>query len=188
MDFSYKKIKGISDCDNKNYPLAVWLNSMSVPVENWEYISKVCDAIDPSGSLIHEQVTGVSTSENSNDDFRNAGKNEVLKQEKFWFHWEDVNICDFEFCSICDNLSMPQYRGLYFVFNNEELLYIGKSLNIRKRWANHNHHREHQILSSHPEATMRFTPVSDVFSLSGLEKQAIRYFCPSLNGERVDAA
>ncbi len=33
--------------------------------------------------------------------------------------------------------NFPTYSGLYFVYEGEELVYIGRAKNIRKRWIGH---------------------------------------------------
>lgn len=64
--------------------------------------------------------------------------------------------------------------GLYFLFDDEDLVYIGQSKNIANRLKN-NHH----IYQSHHR--IRFATVRDDDKRQAIEKALILLLCPSLN-------
>ena len=71
---------------------------------------------------------------------------------------------------------LAQHSGLYFLYNSSELIYIGKSLCVVARVAQHLSDR------SRPKPFNRalYVPISEDI-LSEAEAEAIRIFDPSLN-------
>lgn len=80
--------------------------------------------------------------------------------------------------------SLPDSRGLYFVFEREDLVYIGKSSSFRTRWRQH--HRAYQ-LEKMKSVCIAFWEIdlSDE-DLMLLEGAAISQFQPKLNWAKVE--
>ncbi|SKB14774.1 hypothetical protein PL11201_680050 [Planktothrix sp. PCC 11201] len=75
--------------------------------------------------------------------------------------------------SIKDRHFLPRTSGIYFVVNElGEVLYIGKTKNLRQRWQNHH-------LINYNWRIVYFE--AEYCSLPGLETQLIRKFLPRLN-------
>lgn len=74
---------------------------------------------------------------------------------------------------------LPPVPGIYFaVENDDEVVYIGQSYNIRARWVN-GHHRMRE-LSQMGSITIHYVE-SDGRSLFAQEADYIRRFCPKMN-------
>jgi len=69
--------------------------------------------------------------------------------------------------------NFPTYSGLYFVYEGEELVYIGRAKNIRKRWIGH--HRKK--LFSDLKCVVCFMETECL----GMEKDFISEFNPKYN-------
>jgi GIY-YIG catalytic domain len=70
--------------------------------------------------------------------------------------------------------------GIYFVFHENDCLYIGKSKNFKSRWSNH--HKLKEIVSYTPTPLIYFLYLShEPANLKFLESQYIKTFNPLLN-------
>ena len=76
---------------------------------------------------------------------------------------------------------LPTISGIYFVFSQSELLYIGRTTNLQSRWLGH--HRLSDFKSK-KEVRIYWLEVLEVEILRNLEKQAIKFFKPCLNSQR----
>jgi DNA-binding Xre family transcriptional regulator len=75
---------------------------------------------------------------------------------------------------------LPACPSIYFVMEDGEPVYIGRSINLNNRWVSH--HRLNQLSS---DASISWLEVSDPLLLDGIERALIDYFCPRLNGTDV---
>lgn len=85
---------------------------------------------------------------------------------------------------VAEKHKLPQSSGLYFVFQGDKLLYIGKterSFNVR--W--HLHHRLDQLLEIQNVEIACWECTEKGKTLLSLESQAIKAFKPLLNGTKV---
>lgn len=83
---------------------------------------------------------------------------------------------------------LPKEQGLYFVFQNSLLLYIGKTESgngFKGRWANH--HRFEQLKRFHGVEIAYWTTELRREELGQLETRAIAKFEPLLNQTKVDS-
>jgi predicted GIY-YIG superfamily endonuclease len=74
--------------------------------------------------------------------------------------------------------NLPTYPGIYIVEREGAVLYIGQSINLRKRWSQH--HRTRQFLAL-DGLTIRFAEVATEI-LAGLERELIIELRPRFNG------
>lgn len=81
-----------------------------------------------------------------------------------------------------DRRKLPQEPGIYFVFQGEELLYIGKAVNLKARWKHHN--RGYQF-SLTPSVQIAYWQRNAGEDLEGLERLCCRAFQPRLNGTKI---
>ena len=96
----------------------------------------------------------------------------------------DINPWQLDRVLIAEKHKLPQSSGLYFVFQQDELLYVGKterSFNVR--W--HLHHRLDQLLEIQNVEIACWGCNEKGKALLTLESQAIKAFKPLLNGTRV---
>lgn len=75
---------------------------------------------------------------------------------------------------------LPKRSGVYIVFTDSELLYIGQSKNIRARWKNH--HKTADI-QQHKDVTILWLAI-EPDGISEVERLLIGRLLPSLNGIR----
>jgi len=81
--------------------------------------------------------------------------------------------------ALSDKNTLPSISAVYFVLDEDRILYVGKSVNLSSRWANH--HRYHQIKQ------VSFSPVISWLECPSvvaekLERECIATFYPELNG------
>jgi hypothetical protein len=79
------------------------------------------------------------------------------------------------FLLFAQRAELPEVSGVYIVFRGTQVLYVGQSLNIRQRWANH--HRISQLSDTDRVAYM----VVPSDCLIEVENQYISLLQPSLN-------
>lgn len=82
------------------------------------------------------------------------------------------------FVKLCDRSDLPEIRACYFVLQNEEVLYIGRTINLRKRWIGHHLLRNYTLPSSIKIAWLAAKPN---WSLEKMEKDLIIAFKPKIN-------
>lgn len=81
---------------------------------------------------------------------------------------------------------LPDHPGIYFVVSErEQLLYIGQSKNLRKRWAGASHHRYKQLARKGLDKIVIKYILASVSELKELEGQYIEQFNPLLNDSKV---
>lgn len=81
---------------------------------------------------------------------------------------------------------LPDYSGIYYVLDeNNNVWYIGKAKNIRKRWQGKAHHRIYQLeAQKRKHFTIYYEQVSET-QLDNIEKQRIEKYHPHLNASSV---
>lgn len=84
---------------------------------------------------------------------------------------------------------LPECPGVYFVFSDpENVLYIGISRNMRKRWS---HHHRYEQLSRRPMSRIHFIAGDQDFAdeaLASLERYYIQKYNPLLNDTSMQKA
>ena len=79
-----------------------------------------------------------------------------------------------------DRNQLPEVSGIYFAIDsNDNIQYIGRSINIRQRLKTHN---RKQQLSNMSGIRIAYLEVSDTSLLDDIEQALINYFDPYLNG------
>jgi excinuclease UvrABC nuclease subunit len=83
---------------------------------------------------------------------------------------------------------LPPAPGLYFVYDNDELLYIGYAKNIRKRWQNH--HRLRMLRQRDGTYRIECEIVTDIGyeKAADLERRAIEAYAPTWNDRKMHPA
>lgn len=84
--------------------------------------------------------------------------------------------------SIQDLETLPPVCGLYLVLNEKnEVIYIGKSINIKKRWMR-GHHKLNEILKNYgyENIKVRWVEIPEK-RLNHAEYLAVNFYKPSLN-------
>lgn len=91
---------------------------------------------------------------------------------------ENIQIDQLPAVQLIDHKKLPAERGLYFVVSNGEIIYIGMSSNFLNRFQGH-----HKIFyfRNYPNTQIRWFE-TDTVDLAELEKKAIKFFNPRLNG------
>lgn len=73
---------------------------------------------------------------------------------------------------------LPTVSGIYFVLEEETVLYIGIATNLRERWVQH--HRYEELVNKHPTAKIYFQQLEEK-SLKDKEAAMINVFKPIYN-------
>ena len=80
---------------------------------------------------------------------------------------------------------LPSVAAIYFVLRADELLYIGSSINLRKRWNGSGHHISQLIVDRHLENEIQLTWLgcqgNQRLYLHNMEMALIRGLDPVLN-------
>lgn len=76
---------------------------------------------------------------------------------------------------------LPVVSAIYRVWHNEEIIYVGQTTNLRKRWKNH--HKLSEIIKNYGfDWTIDWVEI-DPANLDRAEAFAYRYFKPKLNSK-----
>lgn len=86
--------------------------------------------------------------------------------------------------SFKERKKLPSVMGVYFVLDGENLLYIGCSKNIRRRWAN-GHHRLEWINKYSNQPSIYWLDDSSLEFLKWIERELIKKLNPRFNNYRV---
>ncbi len=84
---------------------------------------------------------------------------------------------------LSERRSLPRCKAIYFVIDGDIVLYIGQTVNLAQRWANH--HRLNQFKSNPHIAWLK---CDDESLLLESEKALINYFSPPLNKTKIEEA
>jgi DNA-binding XRE family transcriptional regulator len=76
---------------------------------------------------------------------------------------------------------LPDVSGIYFALLDTKILYIGKSVNLQKRWQIHHRINQIRLLGNVSISWFHFIETEDL-ALERAEDLCIRYFKPTLNG------
>lgn len=78
-------------------------------------------------------------------------------------------------------LNLPELQSVYFVLGTaNEVLYVGKAINLRQRWNVGAHHKMASFLAF-PDVRIAWLPVREADRLAAVETQYIDHFHPRLN-------
>lgn len=84
---------------------------------------------------------------------------------------------------IADRKQLPKSPGIYFAVNaNNEVLYIGKAVNLHKRW--HRHHRYIELCSIE-DIRLCWIETAEIDALEEAEETLIERFSPLLNDSPI---
>lgn len=86
--------------------------------------------------------------------------------------------------------NLPKYPGIYYVIddNNQDILYIGQSVNINSRWLGRGHHRDHQLITIMRNRKTTLTIYCEYVKIEFLdiiEQKRINEYTPLLNESPV---
>lgn len=82
---------------------------------------------------------------------------------------ENLNLQSLPSVALSNRKQLPSTSGIYFAIANGEVQYIGRSINIRQRWADH--HRAGQLES---DTHIAYLEVSDLSLLPEIEDSSRR--------------
>lgn len=103
----------------------------------------------------------------------------IRDQLVFDYRGEEVSLPT---VSLEHRLNLPDEPGVYLVvLENGEVLYVGKSINIKHRWSAH--HRYYQLQSQN--VFIAWMLVDDISLLHEVEAYLIKEFAPSMNNSPV---
>lgn len=97
------------------------------------------------------------------------------------FNPRNLDIRSLPSVQLKERVLLPDISGVYFVYS-VDILYIGKTHNLRKRWISH--HRTQQ-LEALGDVTISYLAVPRIL-LSYIEDVSIEYFRPLLNNTEID--
>ena len=89
-----------------------------------------------------------------------------------------LNLSSLPSVPLCDRKQLPATSGIYFALSGGTVQYIGRSVNIRQRWADHHQTGE---LEKAGNVRIAYLAVSDPALLPAIETALIEFFNPPLN-------
>lgn len=95
---------------------------------------------------------------------------------------KSLNVHTLPSVSLEDKQSLPKCSCIYLVYSGNRILYIGRAVNLARRWANH--HREAE-LKTFDSVEISWLEVGNVELLKEIEKTLIQHFKPVLNHQLV---
>lgn len=75
---------------------------------------------------------------------------------------------------------LPVCSSIYFVLEEDKVVYIGRSANLNNRWKDH-----HRLCQLSENAVISWLELSDPRLLDDIESALIEYFHPILNGSNI---
>lgn len=92
---------------------------------------------------------------------------------------ESINVKELPCFSLLERLVLPQTKAVYFVLNdNGEVIYIGSTTNLRKRFYKHHHEEEFLTLTQGKIAWLTLEP--SIYA-EDIESRCIYFFKPKWN-------
>lgn len=83
-----------------------------------------------------------------------------------------------------DRHLLPDVAGIYFVYSEKKLLYIGKAVSLVRRWK---HHHRLEELRNFDDVQIKWLEISaDKEELASLEKAFIESLRPALNSQLIN--
>lgn len=82
------------------------------------------------------------------------------------------------FVNLDELKNLPSIRACYFVLDNDKILYIGRTENLKKRWVSHHIMRNHDLPDSIKIAWYEALPF---WSLEKMERSLIKDYRPKIN-------
>jgi hypothetical protein len=90
------------------------------------------------------------------------------------------------YCTLRQRNQLPSQPGIYIVTDvKDRLLYIGKTTNLKHRWAGSSHHRYKQLSRQGLDKVTLYYILAPILELDKLEKEYINLLTPTLNDSRV---
>lgn len=93
-----------------------------------------------------------------------------------------INPFQLPYVEFSEKTQLPEKSGLYFVIDGDQILYVGKTIHFKRRWAGH--HRYAQIKAMAKNPVIAWLDVEDTRLLDA-ESELIARFKPKLNWTRV---
>ena len=76
-----------------------------------------------------------------------------------------------------DRAALPTFSAIYFALAESRVVYVGRASNLRRRWRNHHHVRDLEVMN-----LVRIAYIEcDKEDLGQIEQMAIKFFAPRLN-------
>lgn len=93
---------------------------------------------------------------------------------------EVINPFSLPHLPLTDLKQLPARPAVYFALKDEQVLYIGQSVNLQQRWTTH--HRWQQLVKTEGDIRIAWLECSDISLLTEIERALIEHFIPPLNG------
>jgi hypothetical protein len=84
---------------------------------------------------------------------------------------------------LLDRLQLPKCSAIYFVMQDEQVLYIGQTVNLANRLASHQRWEQFKTLGE--SLKVAWLECSEIHLLEEIETALISYFNPPLNGSAL---
>ncbi|MBH8565902.1 GIY-YIG nuclease family protein [Nostoc sp. CENA67] len=95
-----------------------------------------------------------------------------------------INPLELPSVSFQERKILPASPGIYFaISSNDEILYIGRTSNLRNRWKSH--HRAVQFKSQSQNIRLAWLQVDDETLLPEIEAALIEHFAPAFNNTHL---
>ncbi|MEO0684746.1 MAG: GIY-YIG nuclease family protein [Cyanobacteria bacterium J06649_11] len=85
---------------------------------------------------------------------------------------------------LLERTQLPNCSAIYFVMQDECVLYIGRTINLAQRWEAH--HKWDQLVARGTPVKIAWLECRDESLLTQIETALIRQFAPELNGYVTD--
>jgi len=93
-----------------------------------------------------------------------------------------LRILSYSSALVADTRALPSASGIYYAVKDSQVLYIGKAINLRLRWAGSSHHQKTKLLRM--GGVVLFYRLVSEHRLLLEEAKEIQLFSPLLNQQR----
>jgi len=95
---------------------------------------------------------------------------------------------DMPHVSLADARLLPPSPGVYVVYHDEAVLYVGQTQNLRHRWQNHHRVAQCFTYGPHVEIAWQVLTECDAATRKAIETALIAFWHPQLNREQFQSA
>ncbi len=124
------------------------------------------------------------------DDFKKelkikAAKDDISISKAARYFLENWNFGAMGFTEYKNRIALPEISGIYFIISNNTVKYIGRSVNIRRRFCGLSHHK-HELFETLIDPVIHWIFIK-VDELADIENSFIEIIDPEYNGSHFES-
>ncbi|MBD0264255.1 MAG: GIY-YIG nuclease family protein [Tolypothrix sp. Co-bin9] len=99
---------------------------------------------------------------------------------------EEIKLSELQSIYLLDKDNLPNCPAIYFVSDSSQVLYIGRTVNLVKRWKDHHRFKQLKRFNRKDKISISWiTCTNDINAIINLENELIKLYKPPLNWSKV---